>query len=214
MATPSAPLSKLPVVRAIQLEDQRAREGGVVEFGYSTLLGRITEIVCVPSSPYLTVLCSLIREAQLLREPVVWIATRDVVFFPPDMAGNGVDLEALPVVWVPHARGAVRAAEHVLRSNTFGLITLDIPPHSLIEQGRIGKIARLADLHHAAVVFITKHTKKTSFTLGSMVSLRCEIDREHVSTDQYHCVVRVIKDRKRPPGWSHAEVCHGPDGLR
>ena len=207
-------LGKLPVVRAVHLGSQRERGDTIADFGYHSLLGRITELVCVPASPYLTVMCNLIREAQLLREPLVWIAPRDVIFFPPDIAANGVDLGALPIVWVPHARAAVRVAEHLLRSGTFGLLVLDLPPHSLIEQGRIGKMARLADLHNSAVVCITKHTKTTAFTLGSMVSLRCEVDRQRVSPNRYHCVVRVLKDRRCALGWSHAEVCHGPDGLR
>jgi recombination protein RecA len=204
-------LTKLPVVKAIQLQN---RGYDSAEFGYYSLVGRVTELVCVPSSPYLTVMSALVREAQRLREPVVWIATREVMFFPPDMAANGVDLQALPVVWVPTSRAAVRAAEYLMRSNTFGLLVLDLPPQSLIEQGKIGKLARLADLRGSAVVFITKHSRGTQFTLGSMVSLRCEVHRERVEENRYHCVVRVVKDKRRPPGWRHAEECHGPDGLR
>ena len=34
---------------------------------------------------------------------------------------NGVDLGALPVVWNPDVKTAIRSVEHLLRSNSFGI---------------------------------------------------------------------------------------------
>ena len=214
MATRITPeLREIPVVSAKILEEQRIPLHGEYGFGYTHILGRITEIVCLPSSPYPTVLCDLVREAQSLREPVVWLTMRSVVFFPPDIDANGVDLEALSIVWINDARSAMRAAEHLLRSGCFGLVILDLPPHSLIDQGRIGKLARLAALHQSAVVFVTKFTRNTPYTLGSLVSLRCEVTRKRIATNKFCWILKVIKDRKSAPGWSLMGVCDGPFGL-
>ena len=39
---------------------------------------------------------------------------------------GGIDLDALPVVRVPDARAAGRAADHLVRSGGFGLVVIDL----------------------------------------------------------------------------------------
>ena len=183
------------------------------EFSYANLVGRISEFKASRNAPVLSFLSLLIREAQEKGEPVVWVEAADSIFYPPDFAANGIDLAALPVVWAPDVRRSVRAAEHLLRSNSFGLLVIDLPPHAIIEQGRLGALARMADLNEAAVVLVSQQEDGTSFTLGSIVSLRFMGFRTNQDDSDYMCVIHAEKDKQDVPGWSYTEVFHAPDGM-
>ncbi|MAG13481.1 MAG: recombinase A [Spirochaetales bacterium] len=183
------------------------------QFSLGNLVGRITELSAAPSAPVLSFISLIIREAQAHEEPVVWISACESVFFPPDFDANGVDLDALPVVWAPDLKTAVRAAEHVLRSNAFGLVVLDLHPHAIIDQGRLGKLARFADLHRVAFLFIAQQEKAVSFSLGSIISLRFHSYRSALGENAFQCVLEACKDKKTAPGWEFSERFYGPDGL-
>jgi recombination protein RecA len=191
----------------------RRKTTGQNGFSYANLTGRITEFNASRNAPVLSFLSLLIKEAQGRGEAVVWVEAGDSIFFPPDFAANGIDLPALPVVWAPDVRSGVRAAEHLLRSNSFGLLIIDLPPHTIIEQGRLGKLARMADLNGTAVVLIAQQEDGVSFTLGSIVSLRLVGSRVERGGAAYRCVVSAIKDKHEAPGWRHIEVFHAPDGM-
>ncbi len=192
------------------LPDRTLRKG---EFSYSNLVGRITEFAASRNAPVLSFLSLLIREAQELGEPVSWVEASDSVFYPPDFAANGIDLAALPVVWIPDVKSGVRAVEHLLRSGSFGLLVVDLPPHTIIEQGRLGKLARMADLNETAVILINQQEDGVSFTLGSIVSLRFAGSRTHQDSSTYTCIISAVKDKQDVPGWSRVEVFHAPDGM-
>ena len=51
-------------------------------------------------------------------------------------------------------------------------------------------------------------------SLGSLVSLRGEAERQDQGSGRFACRVRALKDKRRSPGWTHVEVCRGPAGLR
>lgn len=205
-------LEKPSIQKASALLDVRT-DNHQPEFTYSNLAGRITEFTASRNAPVLSFLSLLIHEVQNRNEPVVWVSSTDSIFYPPDFAENGIDVSALPVVWNPTVRSAVRSTEHLLRSNAFGLIIVDLPPHAIIDQGRLGKLARIADLHKIAVVLLTQHEDGTSFTLGSIVSLRVVGRRIPTGEYLYRCVLSAIKDKRDPPGWQCTEVFHAPNGL-
>jgi recombination protein RecA len=77
----------------------------------------------------------------------------------------------------------------------------------------LARLVKLAQKHEAAVLCLTdKHAEKPS--LGSLVSLRCEATRKRLSAvDRFSCELRVLKDKRRGPGWQHQEVVRGPAGL-
>jgi recombination protein RecA len=50
-------------------------------------------------------------------------------------------------------------------------------------------------------------------SIGSLVSLRAHTYPIRRKGRHYQCRARIIKDKRQGPGWSHAEVYHGPDGL-
>ena len=92
----------------------------------SSLAGRLTEMSDSGAAPSLTAAAALILQAQQRGEPAAWIGFGNSIFFPPDFAEWGIDLEALPVIRVPDALAASGAADQLLRSGAFGLVVLDL----------------------------------------------------------------------------------------
>src|SRR5262245_15935320 len=85
----------------------------------ATLLGRLIELSASVQAAHLTAAFGLVLEAQLRGDRAAWVTLESSSFFPPDVVEGGVDLEALPVVRVPDARLAGRAADHLTRSGAF-----------------------------------------------------------------------------------------------
>jgi recombination protein RecA len=180
-------------------------------WGLGIFRGRLAEISGSHARASLTLVFRLVLEAQRLAEPTVWIARRESVFYPPDVADAGVDLDSLVVVWAPEIRQAARAADHLLRSGGFGLVVLDVGGGSLPVAFQT-RLAGLAHRHGAALLCITEKDGRQP-SLGSLVSLRADAVRVEQAGDRFRCEARVLKDKRRGPGWLHVEVCHGPDGL-
>ena len=93
------------VQRGLKIPDAPA------EWRLSTFLGRLAEISGADACASLTLVFRLVLEAQQQAEPVVWVGRKASMFYPPDVADIGVDLNALTVVWAPEARLASRAAD-------------------------------------------------------------------------------------------------------
>ena len=178
----------------------------------STLAGRMVEVSCDAAGASLTAAASLVLEAQQNAEPVAWIEAGASGFYPPDLAANGVDLNALVVVRANSTARAARAADHLLRSGGFGLFILDLSHDADLAMSVQSRLSGLANTHRAAVVCLTR--KKTdSLSIGSLVSIRGQTAVERHGFDQYAWTIDVIKDKRRGPGWSHAGSCRGPEGL-
>jgi recombination protein RecA len=177
------------------------------------LSGRLTEISGRGSVSPLSAAAALLLEAQAGGEPCAWLTLRDGFFFPPDLFRFGIDLGALPVVFVPSAQAAARAAARLVRSGAFGLLILDLGPEPGISIALQGRLTGLALKHDAAVVLLTQKCTSAP-SVGSMVSLRAEPRRSRVDEAVYRVSLTVLKDKRRGPGWLHEEVMLGPDGLR
>jgi recombination protein RecA len=180
------------------------------EWGLAALAGRLCEVVAERSSASLTLAFRIVLEAQRRGEPVAWIARRDSVFYPPDAADAGVDLAGLAVVRATDVTLAARAADHLLRSGGFGLVVLDrgdarLPVHAQT------RLAGLAKKHDAAVLCVADGSRASA---GSLVSLRARAHRAERCQEGYRCELRVVKDKRRGPGWKYGEICRAPDGLR
>lgn len=186
-------------------------------WGLDALRGRLAELSARGATATLTVAIELVIEAQRAAEPVAWVSLGNATFYPPDAADSGVDLAALAVVRVLDPTAAARAAERLLRSGGFGLIVIDlgggggaVVDMAIAHQGRL---VTLAQAHDTAVVCITEKPREAP-SLGSLVSLRAEALRLH-APDQgdYHVTLRVLKDKRRGPGWSRTMKLRGPPGL-
>ena len=177
------------------------------------MAGRLVEISGMGAVASLTGAVGLVHDAQSQGEPVAWITLSASTFYPPDVADSGVDLESLAVVRAPDVLRAARAAERLVRSGAFGLVVMDLGRDAVIPIGLQGRLVSLAQKHDSAIVCLTDKSTDTS-SLGSMVSLRAEMVRNREGDARFSCKVKVLKDKRRGPNWSHTEVVSGPAGLR
>ncbi len=179
----------------------------------NALSGRLAELSGDGAAAPLTLAFGLILDAQRQGEPTAWITGAESSFFPPDAAEGGVDLLALVVVRVTELRQALRAADHLVRSGAFGLLVLDLGAETRVPSAALTRLAGLVAKHETLVLFLTRK-KEAHPSLGSLVSLRGTTAREPRGDGRFSCRVHALKDKRRGPGWSHAELCRGPAGLR
>jgi recombination protein RecA len=177
------------------------------------LSGRLTEISGSGATASLTATIDLVVGAQAQGEPVAWITLSSTTFYPPDAADSGVDLDALAVVRAPSAADAGRAADRLVRSGAFGLVIIDLGRQAEMSIAMQGRLVGLAQKHDTAIICLTEKASDSA-SLGSMVSLRAEVVREAAGEGHFRCKVKVLKDKRRGPGWSHTLLARGPDGLR
>lgn len=185
----------------------------------------------------LSVALRLVAAAQRVGEPAAWVAVRSDLFFPPDAARAGVDLEALPVVRLcgDRSRGGERracaagfcAVEHLLRSGAFGLVVLDLPPRPTFSLAVQSRLVPLALRHEATLLALTEKRREAG-SLGALVTLRLHASRErlggrggqlggkreHRAEGLFTVEVEARKDKRARPGWRLGEVYRGPPGLR
>jgi recombination protein RecA len=173
--------------------------------------GRLVEISGSRASAALTLTFGLVLDAQRHNEPVGWVMTGENFFYPPDAARTGIDIDALVVVCAPDSYAVARAGEKLLRSGGFGLVALDLGA-GRIPMPLLSRLAALAKQHHAALVCLTKKESEEP-SLGSLVSLRVEAGRARTAEGLFACELKVLKDKRRGPTWSHEQACNGPAGV-
>lgn len=176
------------------------------------LAGRFCELSSRSGAALLTSAFRLVLDAQMEGEPVAWVAAGPDTFFAPDAAENGVDLNALVVVRVPDSQSAGRAADRLLRSGAFGLVVMDLNFNPTISVPLQMRLVQQARTHDAALLCLTSKARGAP-SLGSMVSLRGQTSCRRLEVDRFQYRIEILKDRSHGPGWSHTEVCRGPEGL-
>lgn len=188
---------------ALRRLGELAPPAGEAAWGLEEAAGRLVELC---GEAVLTAAFILVLEVQGRGEPVGWVSAPGSVFFPPDAARSGVDLEALVVVRVPDLARALRAADRLVRSGGFGLVVVDLVSMEG-ERPVDSALARLASLarKHAAAVLLLTDRKPAAGALGPLVALRAEARRRGRVLE-----VRVLKGR---PGKARREACRVPDGL-
>jgi recombination protein RecA len=191
------------------------------------IAGRFVELSGTGSTATLTAAFGLVLDAQHLDEPVAWVTLPQSMFYPPDVAEGGVDLNALAVVRAPDSLSAARSALQLTRSGAFGLVVVDFGMKN--QEGRATRIPAplqtrlvgLAQKHDTAIVVLTEKSSERQ-SLGSLISFRADVSREQVNRSSlvshptaalYEVKLHIIKDKRRGPGRHHREVCHGPSGL-
>ena len=208
--------------KVMSLDELRARRGAEpteATWTLATLRGRLVELSARGASATLTTAMEIVVEAQTEHEPVAWLTLANGTFYPPDVAECGVDLAALVVVRTHDATAAARSAERLLRSGAFGLIVIDLGSGngSELSMQIQGRLVTLAQTHDAAVVCLTEKSNDTA-SIGSLVSLRAEAlrtrgDARGPANGEFAVTVRVIKDKRRGPGWTQLFKRRGPAGL-
>ncbi len=181
---------------------------------FEQLAGRLVQLEGAGDSAALTLVFTVILEAQHVGEPAVWItAVEPSGFYPPDAHDNGVDLAALPVVRVPGVTAAFLAADLLLRSGGFGLLVADLGAPPVVPSTKLARLAGLARRHHAAMVFLTQPGASQG-SLGSLISVHARARRRRAGPDRFDCGVVALKDKHRGPVWQYVEVRRGAAGLR
>jgi len=207
--------------KVMSLDELRARRGEqtAATWGLATLRGRLVELSARGATATLTTAIELVVEAQTQHEPVAWLTLANGTFYPPDVAECGVDLAALVVVRTLDVVAAARAAERLLRSGAFGFVVIDLGSGNGAELSMQiqGRLVTLAQTHDAAVVCLTEKTNDTA-SIGSLVSLRAEALRTRAEArapadGEFAVKVRVLKDKRRGPGWTQTFKRRGPAGL-
>ena len=214
--------SKLPtsrifpqLIRAADLQPLQPATGNEQEgsdFNLKQLRGRLVELSSSRPSACLSLSCTLLLEAQQHCTPVIWISVTRDSFYPPDLAANGIDLSLLPVVWVPDIRSAIRAADQLLRTGSFGLLVIDLYRNVRVPMPLQARLARLTHHHGCVVCFLTTKPE-ASPSLGSMISLYDRLSLSRTGAGRFRLDLPVVKDKRRAPVWKHVELIHGPPGL-
>ena len=208
------------VRRATSLTSDPTPAAGRPGWDFAELCGRICEVYPAEAasgatdahaSAVLTAAVRLIAQAQARGEPAAWIAAGSPLFFPPDAAANGIDLDGVVLIRLADGRSAAMAADQLVRCGAFGLVVVDFTTLTpSIPDGILGRLAGLARSNAALVLFLRAADRSP---LGSMVSLRARARSRSDAEGGYHLEISVEKDKKRGQSWSWMEVGHGPPGL-
>jgi recombination protein RecA len=207
------PAAQVAALSALSHRQSVCRVSSPTRWEIEAFAGRLSELSGLGPTARLSLAVGLVCKAQHAGEIAAWVTDRRSTFFPADAARSGVDLSRLPVVFVPDAPAAARAAWRMVRSGGFGLVILDLDGDAAVPIPLQSRLTGAAQAHGAAVVFVTEKTADRA-SLGSLVSLRCETQREEAGGGRFLCTARALKDKRRGPGWTYTEVRRGPAGLR
>jgi recombination protein RecA len=206
----SADLSSL--IARLGIQQHPSREPVPSEWNLDLLSGRFVELSSEGETASLSAAASIILDAQTRGEPAAWVASGPSTFFPPDFAASGVDLDSLPVIRAADRMSAARAADWLLRSGAFAAVVLDLGANSEMPIPVQARLAGLAKKHRTALLCMTKK-RRDAGSIGSLVSLRAEAHVKKTAFDRFRWEVRVLKDKRRGPGWSYNEEGRGVEGL-
>lgn len=184
---------------------------GATPWTLKEIAGRFVEVSSSAASASLTIVFGLIREAQEQKETVGWVTSVEKFFYPPDAAQVGIDLTALAVIRLSRSDNIPRAGEKLLRSGGFGVVVLDLGGGD-IPMPLQSRLTGLAHHHHAALICLTEKQSAT-LSLGSLVSLRAHAVKRHAQGNGFACALKILKDKRRGPTWTHEVFCSGPAGL-
>lgn len=201
------------ITRAALLLSNQNHKG--VSWSFSELKGKIIELSEEIPFGALTFASELILEAQQADEPVAWISARPDIFYPPDMAQNGIDVTALSVISVTNEREAVWVCDLLIRSGAFGFVVVDIESARRLTDADVARLVHLSRRHSAAVLFLTVSGVRTP-ALSSLVSLRGVVRRPSSrarAADGVVCEVITVKDKRGAPGGRVTRKYDGPIGL-
>jgi hypothetical protein len=127
--------------------------------GLDTLCGRFVEITGSYATAALSVAAGLLHAAQQRDGYAVWIGGEDSVFFPPDFSSAGIDMRVLPVLRLPNAMTAWRAADTLLRSGAFAVVVVDARNFSMPSLSMQTRLTGLAQKHGAVLVALCRESR-------------------------------------------------------
>lgn len=186
------------------LRNPSSLAGGL--FSLSRLRGRVCEISQPRYGGLLSALMDLLLDAQQQGEQIAWVAGASL-FFPPDLAFRGLDVQAITVILPPTPVAGLQACETLLRSGAFGVVVVDWAGGG-VEESAVGRLARLCEDREATVVFLTKK-KASDPSVATQVSLRGVLSLGPTSEVEWS----IAKDKRFGPPCREKKAFHGPFGL-
>jgi len=187
--------------------------------------GRIVELTGGADGACTSLAVAAVARAQAEGETTAWVQCRHGTLFPPDLAANGVDLDAMLIVHAPTGHtpsgntratdhAIPRAAEMLLQSGGFGLVVLDLRTTTPPRGAWLGRLLTAVRRHQSRLLLLTD-VRSPLPALGCLVSLRLAPRRAphragpgttftiepHVLQDKLH--------QSRPMPLTRS----GPDGL-
>lgn len=213
VTTPS--FVSIPVFRASTMAT--ARGGGSWRFG--NLVGVLAEISEEVPCGALSFTAEIIAEAQQGNEPVAWVSAAESIFFPPDLAGRGVDLAAIAVVRAGGETEALTAAEWLAGSGAMGLVVADLEDTVTTSDASLGRLQKLAERNQCAVIFLTRK-RRLDVSLGSRISMHGFVTvprtaRLNAAEDDGRLFMDIctLKDKRSKPGSRLRRTYNGPPGM-
>jgi len=213
---------KLPagLIRASNLatssEGEGFRDSAVAETPPEEALGAAAygelsaaRVVELRGNARLTLSVLWVAGAQDAGEAVVWIAGKEEEFFAPDLAENGVELSALPVIRVRRREECVEAIDTVMRSGFFSLVVVDWNGGWQLEGALQNRFFRLGRRHGVSLLFLGDEGSPLP-----LVPLRVEANRSRRSPGNYVIEIEVVRDKLGVRLPRQEVAAHGPAGLR
>lgn len=216
------------LVSMSELEDFLARaslrrgslRGGKMapRWSFEALCGRWVEL-SGHGCATLSAVAQLLVQAQQQGAPIAWVRLPQQSFYPPDLAAWGLSLSCMPVVCASDTRAVGRACEHLLRSGAFAVVVMDLVggaahrARAHLPMPLQGRLLRLAQRRKVLLLSLTR-SHRDQPSLGTMVSLRAEVQGRFVSTSlpriqDYLYQITVLKDKIHGPGWSFEQRIRG-----
>jgi recombination protein RecA len=183
-------------------------------WSFGALAGRYVELAARGPAARLTIAGQLVLEAQRAHAAAAWVTAPTSSFFPPDLAENGVDLDALVVVRAPHGPALLRATETLLRAGALGLVVVDLESCATPVEVSLPVQTRLVGLaqRHAALLLCL--TGSDHAPPHALASLRVEATLRGLGSGRFETQLEAVKDKRANPGWQHVQTWRGMAGLR
>lgn len=185
---------------------------------FSDLRGQLIELSEEVPFGALTFTSELIAAAQLLGEPVGWISSRPSIFYPPDLAENGIDVSAVTVVSVADEREAVWVCDLLIRSGAFGFVIVDLEQGKRLSDAAMARLVHLCRRQRTTLLFLTIKRGGLA-SLSSLVTLRGVVRRRgplpegSARRPSFVCEITTVKDKRRTPGRKVTRIYDGPVGV-
>ncbi|HEX5052631.1 MAG TPA: hypothetical protein VFZ65_12720 [Planctomycetota bacterium] len=187
--------------------------------------GRIVELTGGLDGALTSMAVAAVARVQQAGGITAWLQPEHGLLFPPDLASNGVDLDALVVVHVPvPARTALaqrgrprtaphdlpKAAELLLRSGAFDLLVLDLRPSAPRHGAWLVRLQALARTHRSRVLLLSD--ARAPVELGSTSTLRLFPQRKR-SQGAFVVEPHIVKDKLHDVATPPVLPRRGPMGL-
>jgi recombination protein RecA len=199
-------LVDLPIVRASNLRSA----AGSGSWQFADLIGALAEISQETPCGAISFAAEIIAEAQREREPVVWVAGTESVFFPADFCRRGIDVSAVAVIRAGGAGDSLRAAEWLVGSGAVGLVVIDAGGKWSVSEAALGRIQKRAERSRCAVLFLTRKRPRDP-SLGSRILRRGFITRS--GGDPFLVEIHTVRDTRSHSSSRQRRQYRGPAGM-